>query len=635
MLRGLRRFLLCILLVAWLPVGAVVVLRPDASSVDLHDRLNWLRDEAARWRPEQVAARTDWQPLAGEPSFGFTRAALWLRMAVHQPVGGDPDWRLALDNALLEDVRLYVWHAAEGRWHETRAGQAVPRAQWPLDTRSPVFRLNLPPGDHTVMLRLVSRDSLSTAVTLSRPEAYRLASTREALVTGGMMGAYALVIVFQFVFWRVSRESLGLWCGLYALCSMGVAFLSSGHPQAMSGGAASFGLAVLAALLCVSVIPAARFAGLLLELSRRAPRGAIWHLRLTTALGVSSALIAAGIDHRIGMAVLQVGTLLWLVVINGVAVWLALMRFRPAYLFLFTFGMYGIGLLVHVLRDLGELEPGWLTDNLYPVTSLFHLIVLSLFLVLRYRVLKQELAIARAAHQEQRDFMALVSHEFRTPLAIINTTAQQLARNLQAPPERTLTRCQNIQQAARRMSNLMDDYLSLDRLEGAERALQPQSFDLLEWLEDAAADWPPERVVLDADNLPERWTGDPKLLHIVVRNLLANADRHSPASQQITLQAEQQDSGALLLRVVDHGEGVAHDERPHLFKKYFRGHTAQGKPGAGLGLYMAERIVHLHQGHIRAVTTPGGGATFEVRLPPQPDPAASPRAALAARDIRF
>lgn len=185
------------------------------------------------------------------------------------------------------------------------------------------------------------------------------------------------------------------------------------------------------------------------------------------------------------------------------------------------------------------------------------------------------------------------------------------------------------------MSNLMDDYLSLDRLEGAERALQPQAFDLLEWLEDAAADWPPERVALQTVRLPERWKGDPKLLHIVVRNLLANADRHSPASSQITLHAEQCDSGALLLRVVDHGEGIADDELPQVFNKYFRGRTAQGKPGAGLGLYMVARIVQLHQGRIRAVATPGGGATFEVRLPPQFDPDASPRGALEAQGVRF
>lgn len=432
------------------------------------------------------------------------------------------------------------------------------------------------------------------------------------------MGVYVLVILFQFAFWLISRESVGFWCAAYALCSMVAVLVSAGHPQAAFGWSASFSLSLLGLSLGFSLVAVARFAGLLLELPRHAPRWAAWHLRVTTAIGTSAAILAAWVDYRMVMPVLQASTLLWLLAINGVAIWLAFRRFRPAYLFLLTLGVYGVGVLVRFLRNLGVIDPGWLTDNIYQLTSIFHLLVLSSFVALRYGTLKRELTVAQAAHQEQRDFMALVSHEFRTPLAIINTSAQQLARNLQAPVERTLTRCTNIQQAARRMSNLMDDYLSLDRLEGAERALQVQSFDLPEWLEDAAADWPPERVALDIDEVPARWTGDPKLLHIVVRNLLTNADRHSPPDQEITLQADVRDNGDLRVRVIDHGEGVADDELPQVFKKYFRGRSAQGKPGAGLGLYMVERIVRLHGGRIRALPTPGGGATFEFRLPPDP-----------------
>lgn len=615
MLHGLYRFLLIFLLFAsWLPAGAGVVLSTDLDKLDLRGQMSWLRDDAAQWTPQSVAGRTDWRPLRGDPSFGFTPSVIWLRVTLRQPGGADPDWRLVLNNALLEDVRLYA-QQQDGRWRENRAGQLVPRAHWPLQTRSPVFQLKLPPGDHTLMLRVATRTSLSTTVSLWRPEAYRSEATREALGAGALMGIYALVIVFQFMFWRLTRESIGLWCALYASCSMLAVFLTSGHLQLMFGWPGSFSLSLLALSLCLSLIPAARFASLLLDLPRRSPRASLWHVRATTFIGLVTAVIAAWVDYRVGMPLMQLSSLLWLVVFNGLAISLALRRFGPAYLFLLTFGVYGVGVLVRFLRNLGFLEPGWLTDNIYQVTSIFQLIVLSLFVALRYGALKRELAVAQAAHQEQRDFMALVSHEFRTPLAIISTTAQQLARNLQAPVERTLTRCANIQQAARRMSILMDDYLSLDRLEGLERALQPQSFDLLEWLEDVAADWPAERVVLQTGKLPPHWTADPKLLHIVVRNLLANADRHSPAEQAITLAADMLDGGELRLRVIDHGEGIAEDERPSLFKKYFRGRTAQGKPGAGLGLYMVERIVRLHQGSIRALSTPGGGATFEVRLP--------------------
>jgi len=148
MWHGLRRFLLFLLLVAWWPASAVVLLPPEASRIDLAGHMNWLRDDAAQWTPDEAAARTGWRPLSGEPSFGFTRSAIWLRMTLRQPGEADSEWRLVLNNALLEDVRLYVWHPADGRWREYRAGQLVPRQQWPMHARSPVFQLSLPPGDH-------------------------------------------------------------------------------------------------------------------------------------------------------------------------------------------------------------------------------------------------------------------------------------------------------------------------------------------------------------------------------------------------------------------------------------------------------------------------------------------------------
>lgn len=183
MFHGLRRLLFIVLLVAWLPVGAAVHLAPDLQRLDLHGQMAWLQDDTRQWSPEQAAARTDWRPLPGEPSFGFTRSAIWLRLTLRQPPGADPDWRLAFNNALLEDVRLYE-RAASGAWQETRAGQTVPHAQWPMNTRSPTFRLHLAPGEHTLMVRVVTRPALSTTVSLWRPEAFRQDVTQDALGAG-------------------------------------------------------------------------------------------------------------------------------------------------------------------------------------------------------------------------------------------------------------------------------------------------------------------------------------------------------------------------------------------------------------------------------------------------------------------
>ncbi len=74
----------------------------------------------------------------------------------------------------------------------------------------------------------------------------------------------------------------------------------------------------------------------------------------------------------------------------------------------------------------------------------------------------------------------------------------------------------------------------------------------------------------------------------------------------------------ITIKVIDHGEGIAPDELPRVFDRFFRGRAAQGKPGAGLGLYLAKRIVNLHRGDISVASQLGQGSVFSVSLPANP-----------------
>lgn len=134
-------------------------------------------------------------------------------------------------------------------------------------------------------------------------------------------------------------------------------------------------------------------------------------------------------------------------------------------------------------------------------------------------------------------------------------------------------------------------------------------------IEEASSDWPVERIRISLDRLPKRSVCDPDLMRIVLRNLLANAVRHSPDDSVIELAVQGQDNGELHIRVQDRGEGIPADELPRLFQRYFRGRASQGKPGAGLGLNLVQRIVELHGGTIEVQSTEGQGTTFQIRLP--------------------
>lgn len=166
-----------------------------------------------------------------------------------------------------------------------------------------------------------------------------------------------------------------------------------------------------------------------------------------------------------------------------------------------------------------------------------------------------------------------------------------------------------------RLNLLLDDYLSLDRMDSAQQAVRLRPCDFFEVIEEAASDWSLGRVRIHAQDLPPLFVCDQDLMRIVLRNLLANAVRHSPDDTAIDLDVRGQPDGSLRIRVEDRGKGIPADELPRMFQRYFRGRASQGKPGAGLGLHLVQRIVHGHSGTINVQSKAGQGSTFTITLP--------------------
>lgn len=145
------------------------------------------------------------------------------------------------------------------------------------------------------------------------------------------------------------------------------------------------------------------------------------------------------------------------------------------------------------------------------------------------------LAREKRVREEQNDFVAMVSHEFRTPLAIISTSAQQLSRHLDEPLEKSLRRCQNIRDAGSRLLALVDDYLTYDRMADRHPTSRFVSCDLDALLRGLMDEFPTGRINLDSRLSKANFWCDAGLLHAAIRNLLANADRHAPAGAVVEL----------------------------------------------------------------------------------------------------
>lgn len=611
---GLVSMLLAVLAMA--QTSTPILLAPQGGEVSLSGRMQWLEDVSTRMTLAQAHTAAGWRPLAVLPDFGYTRSAIWLRLTVEQPPQAVSDWRLEIDNAQLDDARLYRL-GPNGSWQEQRIGRFVPREDWPLNSRTPTFGLQLPPGSHTLYLRLQGEHTLSSGIHLWTAEAYRVHSTYEALIFGGYFGMYAIVIVLQIFFWTMTRESRGGWYLFYTLVLLAGTLLNSGYPQNMldltSGTSTLFGV-----YLCLAPTAIARLTAVWLELDQHLPRlNRIYQYGSYGVAVFASALVLTD-SYLVGVQLSQVSTLVLVLVSFGLGLCLWRRKVPHAGFYLLVFGFIDLGILARFLRNLGLLPVSFITDYALFIGITLHLLAMSLYFIYRYNHLHSSLKVEQRAREEQQDFVNMVSHEFRTPLAIINTSIQQLVANLGAPIEKTLQRGQNIRNATQRLAHLLDDYLSMDRLDSAHQPVKLISCDFFEVIEDATSDWPLGRIKIHVKDLPSPFLCDPDLMRIVLRNLLANADRHSPADLAIELNVSGYPHGGLHIRLQDHGEGIAPDELSHLFQKYFRGRGSKGKPGAGLGLYLVQRIVHAHGGTIEVQSTLGQGTTFSILLRPGP-----------------
>ena len=413
----------------------------------------------------------------------------------------------------------------------------------------------------------------------------------------------------------------------------------------------------------------------------RMPRTSRWLVGSMAVLSAMTGLLSLTVSYAAGVAPAQIVAVVEVAVLIAIALRLMRQGYWPAAMFLAAFGLYYIGIVLRVARNFMLLPPNLLTDNSFQISAIAHMVVMSLAIFYRYnslraaaeqaqaetlmlktkraealedevaartRSLTAEIArreqleadlrtsldVEKLARQEQRDFVEMVSHEFRTPLAIVDTSVQRIAGS--EPSAATRERCSNIRQATRRMIRLMDEFLSLDRVDGDLATFTAVDEDAAAIVRGAAAEWDQGSIEVACIDLPRHIACDAGLLRIALRNLLANAMRHSPAGVAVRLHAQGRADGGIDFAVADAGCGIPADEIPRLFQKYFRGRGAQNKPGAGLGLYLVERIATLHGGTV-AVTSSAAGSRFVLAVPGGAaiGPDARERPEGAAKTLRF
>lgn len=234
-------------------------------------------------------------------------------------------------------------------------------------------------------------------------------------------------------------------------------------------------------------------------------------------------------------------------------------------------------------------------------------------------VLASELARERELAAMQRSFVSMASHQFRTPLAIIDINAQLIALQRQAGTgDETGELSERIRRTVRRMIRLIEAMLGAASAEEGKIELRKAPTDLAALVREAcdrALEAAPGRTFdLDLAGLPASVSCDPNLIDQVLGNLLSNAVKYSAAGRPVVVTGRR-DSTAALIAVTDFGAGIAPEDRSQIFERFFRARNTAGIAGTGIGLTLARYIVDLHGGKITVDSELGAGSTFTVTLP--------------------
>ena len=237
-------------------------------------------------------------------------------------------------------------------------------------------------------------------------------------------------------------------------------------------------------------------------------------------------------------------------------------------------------------------------------------------------ILFRDITERRRTETMRRDFVANVSHELRTPLSILRGYLETLLENPEQPPAELLRIFEVMERHSNRLNLLVDDVLSLARLEGPGMSLDLTTIRPVVFLRGIMRDWEKKFAAkqiesqLDTpEDLPPL-EADEARLQEVIYNLLDNAVKYSAAGGRIAVRATSAE-GQLSLSVSDNGVGIPAQDLPRIFERFYRADKARHRDlgGTGLGLSIVKHIVQLHGGKVEAESELGRETTVRVHLP--------------------
>jgi len=237
-------------------------------------------------------------------------------------------------------------------------------------------------------------------------------------------------------------------------------------------------------------------------------------------------------------------------------------------------------------------------------------------------ILFHDITQLKRADKVRRDFVANVSHELRTPLSIVRGYIETLLDNPKTSREELARILAIMERHSQRLGLLVDDLLSLARLESSNANLELSAVRVEELFNNVVRDWKEKlaaknlKVIVDLSPDARTIRADEMRLQEVLHNLLDNAVKYSHEHGEVRLRTALQGL-EMVLTVADNGMGITKDDLPRIFERFYRADKARSRElgGTGLGLAIVKHIAQLHGGRVEAESELGHGTTIRVVLP--------------------
>lgn len=238
------------------------------------------------------------------------------------------------------------------------------------------------------------------------------------------------------------------------------------------------------------------------------------------------------------------------------------------------------------------------------------------------REVNEALNKEREMNEIKSRFVSMASHEFRTPLSTVLSSAALISRyTKEDEQDKRDKHIKRIKDSVKHLNELLEDFLSLGKLDEGRIKAETSAFNVQEFLEDLIDEM--KSTQKEGQLIDQHYSGgkefvtDKRLLKNILINLLGNAIKFSAEGSVITLDIREQND-YLMLSVKDEGVGISEEDQRHLFSSFYRGKNAVNIEGTGLGLHIVKRYIDLLKGSIRLESSMNSGTTVFVRLPISP-----------------